>query len=1021
MESFFASLVKFRLAVCLAFLLVFAAGWQCLSHIPIDAFPDLANNQVQILTETPGMAPSEAEQLVTIPIESIMSGLPGVDAVRSISKYGLSVVTVVFKDGVDTYFARQLVLERLQTAKARIPATLNPQLGPISTAMGEIYQYIVAGREASLTDLKTLQDWDLKYQLRTVAGVAEVNTWGGKTREFTVTVNPTRLQQFGLTMRELFAAIKANNENFGAGIIEHESEQMVVRGTGRVTSLADIENITIRTEKGVPILVKNVASVAYGEALRQGAATRDGQGEVVLGLVMMLKGENSRAVIERVKAKMAEMSRALPEGVALRPFYDQSRLVDQTIETVRTNLLEGGLLVVLVLLLTVGNLRAALIVALVIPMSMLFSFIGMKYMSVTANIMSLGAIDFGMIVDGSIVMAENTLRHLAEPAGGRDRLAVIAGAVKEVSRPILFGVLIITVVYMPILCLEGMEFKMFSPMVVTVCSALVGSLLISLVLVPVLLSFFITGAVTDRDSPLVRLLKKPYTSVLDFALAHRRLTVVAAFCILAIAAASVPFLGTEFVPRLDEGDILIETRNFPSISLAGAIKKAGEIETAVRQSPEVEHAVSRIGRPDLATDPMSVFASDTFVMLKPKSQWRKGLSKEDLADEIRARLANAVAGCHFNFTQPIAMRVDELVSGVRSDLAIKLFGDDLDYLQKKAREIESIVATVPGVTDLQVEKLSGSEQLLIVPDRARLARYGVSVDDVRTLAQTAIIGSEVSEVLEGRKRFALRVRFPHGMAIEPADVDRLLVESEGGLRIPLSQVAAVTEKEGMETINRESGQRRIVIQCNVRGRDIGGFVAEAQRKIAGRLALAPGYYITWGGQFENQQRAARKLELVVPLSILIIFIFLSATFGRIRHALIVILNVPFSAVGGIAALWLTGMYLSVSACVGFIALFGVAVLNGLVLIAHVNTLIASGAPLPAAVRDGALTRFRPVIMTAMVAALGFLPMALSQGAGAEVQRPLATVVIGGLVSSTILTLVVLPVVYLMVNRPRSPA
>ncbi len=1024
MENFLAALIKQRLLVLSFFLAVTVAGVVCLLNLPIDAFPDLANNQVQILTESPGLGPVEVEELITIPLESVMSGLPNVDETRSISKYGLSVVSVIFKDKVDTYFARQLVLERLQSARGRLPSNVNPQLGPISTAMGEIYQYVLRGRGYSATEIKTIQDWDIKYQLRTVPGVAEVNTWGGLTDEYEVEVKPTTLQQYGLTMKDVFAAIDKNNDNFGAGLINHENEQFIVRGMGRANSLADIENIIVRTVDGVPIIIKNIGKVYHGSALRQGAASRNGQGEVVLGMVMMLKGENSKAVIERVTEKLKEISKTLPEGVTLEPFYDQSGLVGQTIETVKDNLLKGGALVLIVLLLTVDSLPAALICASAIPLSMMFSFIGMRMLGVTANIMSLGAIDFGMIVDGAIVMVENSLRHLseaqeqAELTPGLAQLsaaAIIEASAREVFRPILFGVAIITVVYMPILGLEGMEYKLFSPMVVTVSSALLGSLFVSLLLVPVLTILIIKKAPKHRENILMKWLYKPYLATFTLAMRHKILTLAGATAVFLAALSLVPFLGTEFVPRLDEGDLLVEVKNIPSISLPYALKISSEVETLIKSVPEVKTVVSRTGRPDLATDPMGVYGTDCFVMLKERSKWRPGLTKDALTQEIRELLSKNIAGAQFNFTQPIAMRVDELVSGVRADVAVKIFGENMDDLQLKAKEVEKIIATIPGAADLQVEKLQGGEQLLIIPDRVRMARYGVNIEDIKTIAETAVMGTTVSQILDGRKRFDLKVRLPLGINMEPESVGDLLVETQSGKRLPLSQVAQVKLESGLELVNREQGERRIVVQCNVRGRDIGSFVKECQAKINQAVKLSAGSHMVWGGQFENQERAMRKLAILVPLSIAIIFLLLTLTFGNIKHALLVLLNVPFALIGGVVALYLRHLYLSVPAAIGFIALFGVAVLNGVVLLSHINRLVAAGVDVDEAVRQGVKARFRPVIMTALVAALGFLPMALSNGSGAEVQRPLATVVIGGLVSSTLLTLLVLPVLYCLVS------
>lgn len=1019
METFFSNLITKRLVICFVFGLCVLGGVFAFQNLPIDAFPDLTNNQVQVLTETEGMSPVESEQLVTIPIESIMNGLPKVQQVRSISKFGLSVVTVVFDDGVDTYFARQLVNERLQSAKSRLPAGLNPELGPITTGMGEIYQYVVEGYGYSPTEIKTLHDWDIKYQLRTVPGVNEVNTWGGFTQEYQVTVYPERLIQYGLTIQDVFKALENNNDNFSGGIIEHGSEQFIVRGLGRVNSLNDIGNILIEKKGEAPIAIKNIATVEYGKALRQGAVTKDGKGEVVTGIVMMLKGENSRAVIERVKEKIAGIKKSLPEGVHIHPFYDQTHLVEQTIKTVETNLVEGGLLVIVVLLFMLGNLRAALIVAATIPLSMMFSFMGMKALGLTANIMSLGAIDFGMIVDGSIVMVENTLRKLSHREDPKlSNMEVIQESVREMAKPILFGVLIITVVYMPILALEGMEYKMFSPMVFTVTFALLGSLLIALTLVPVLCSFFLRGKVTEKESILIKKIRQPYLSLLEKALKNRKQTVGIAIVAFVITLLSIPFLGSEFVPELDEGDLIIEMRNLPSISLPEATQMTTRVEKALGDVPEIMTIVSKTGRPELATDPMGVYQTDVYIKLKSKTKWRAGLSKETLIDQLRERLEKRVPGANFSFTQPIAMRVDELVSGVRSDIAIKLFGDDLNVLTEKAAEVEQVMRTVKGQADLQTEKLSGSGQILITPDRVKMAAYGVNISDIRDLIETAILGKSVSEVLEGKKRFDLRVKFPEGSNIDPDAIQSLLIETQTGQRIPLAQVAKVDVGEGLEVVNREFGQRRIIVQMNVRDRDIGSFVQEGQKKIAEKVKLPPGYYLEWGGQFENQQRAMSKLMLVVPLSIIIIFFLLMATFSSVKHALLVILNVPFALIGGVIALWIRGMYLSVPASVGFIALFGVAILNGLVLISTINKLREDGLDLYTAILQGTETRLRPVLMTALVATLGFMPMALSTGAGAEVQKPLATVVIGGLMTSTLLTLVVLPVIYSWISQSK---
>lgn len=1012
MEIFLAKINRFKPLICLLFIFFITAGIYSLLHIPIDAFPDLTNNQVQVFTEAPGMGPIEVEQLITIPLESTMNGLPSVQQIRSISKYGLSVVTVVFQDNLGTYFPRQIVSERLQAARSRLPDKVEPQLGPVSTALGEVYQYVVQSPVYSPTDLRTMQEWDIKYALRTVPGVAEVNTWGGLTDEYLITLSPSKLQLYGLSIQEVLEALKDNNGNFGAGIINHESEQYIVRGLGRAESIPDIENIVIKTVNGIPIYVKSIGTVGHGAQLRQGAATKDGLGEVVVGLVMMLKGENSQRVITRVKEKMVEISRHLPEGVKLIPFYDQSKLVQQTIDTVRTNLFEGGLLVVAVLFLTVGNIPAALIVTSVIPLAMTFSFLGMRCTGVTANIMSLGAIDFGMIVDGSIVMAENILRNLNnDQLNHLSKQEIIEKSIAEVARPILFGILIITVVYLPILCLEGIEYKMFSPMVITVCSALFGSLLLSLLLVPVLCAFFLKRHTNEKETALIKTAKTHYNKLLDLALGHKRTTIYIALALLILSIIAIFFTGTEFVPKLDEGDLLLEVKEFPSISLPAAIDTATQVEKVIKRYPEVKTVVSRLGRPELATDPMGVFGTDCFIMLKPKKLWTPGMTKEHLIETLRKELNDSIPGATFNFTQPIEMRVDELVSGVRSEIAIKLFGENIDYLQQKAEEIQKVIAKVRGTIDLQVEQLTGSAQIEVIPDRVKLARYGANIKDIRTVLQAAIIGISETQVIKGRKRFDIRLQFPKGLNLEPTDVGNLLVQTSTGKLIPLSQIAEIKIGQTLETINREFGQRRIIIQCNVRNRDIGSFVQECQSRIAQSVHLDKGYRITWGGQFANQQRAMNKFMIVVPLSILIIFTLLIFTFNSAKPALVVLLNVPFALIGGVFALLLRQMYLSVPASIGFIALFGVAVLNGLVLVSYISKLVEQGLPVHEAVKQGSIARLRPVLMTALVAALGFLPMALSHGSGAEVQKPLATVVIGGLCTSTLLTLLVLPVVY----------
>ncbi len=1020
MEKFITNLIKNRILVYTFFGIILIIGIISFKKLPIDAFPDLTNNQVQILTDTLGMAPTESEQLVTIPIESIMNGIPGVEEIRSISKVGLSLVTIVFKDDADIYFVRQLVNERLQSVTGKLPKGINPEMGPITTGMGEIYQYAIEGKGYTSDELKMLHDWDIKYQLRTVKGVNEVNTWGGKTREYQVVIYPEKLLAYQISLKEVFEALNKNNANFSGGIIEHASEQYIVSGIGLINSLEDIKNIVVTYKNGTPVYIKNIAKVEYGEMLRQGAATKDGKGEVVTGIVMMLKGENSREVIKKVKARMEEIKKNLPEGVTIKPFYDQTNLVEQTIKTVRTNLIEGGILVVLVLLLMLGDIKAALIVAFTIPMAMMFSFIGMKAMGISANIMSLGAIDFGMIVDGAIVMSENIIRHMRESGGKYTKEEIVETAVKEMARPIFFGVLIITVVYMPILALEGMEYKMFSPMVYTVCFALFGSLITALVLTPVLCIRFLKSGSENKNNRIIENIRRHYNTILEKAMHNRKKTVITAILLFVISVSSLAFKGTEFIPSLDEGCFSIGVMSMPSISLSETIKTTTLIEkTIIENIPEVSQVVSKIGRADLATDPMGVYETDMYVNLIPKSKWRKGENKEKIGIEMDKILKQRVPGANFSFTQPIEMRVNELVSGVKSDIAIKIFGEDLEILTQKAEQTEAIIQNIKGAYDVQTEQLSGTNQLLITPDRIKMSRYGIDIEDIKTLVTTAIMGEQASEILDGKKRFSLRVKLnQRGIDKDIISIKNLLVDTDDGRKIPLGQVAEVKITEGIEAVNREFGERRIIIQCNVRGRDIGSFVKEAQKKIEEKISLPPGYYIQWGGQFENQQRAMKKFAIVVPVSILIIFILLVGTFSSVTEALLVMFNIPFAAVGGIAALWIRGMYISVPAIIGFIALFGVAILNGLVLISTFNKLQKEGYSIKDTIRIGTATRLRPVLMTAFVASLGFLPMAVSTGSGAEVQKPLATVIIGGLISSLFLTLIVLPVLYSIFGNPK---
>lgn len=999
-----------RWVVLLGLIVVIGLGLWSMFQIPIDAFPDLTNNQVVVITECPSMAPVEVEQLVSFPIESALMGIPRTTGIRSISKLGLSMVTLIFEDEVNTWFARQLVNERLQEVRGRLPRGLDPVLGPMATAFGEVYQYTIEGQGYSQMDLKTIHDWIVRPALRTVSGVNEVNTWGGETKQYTVEVDPARLQRYGLDLRTIFQRVAENNANFGGGFIEHAMEQYTVRGIGRTSNAGDLERIVVLARAGTPVLLRDVAAITLRPMQRQGATTRDGKGETVSGMAIMLKGENGKRVIERVRSKLASLR--LPEGVKVNPFYDQSTVINSTLGTVRNALLEGGLLVVLVLFLFLGNVRAALVVAAVIPLSMLFGFLGMMVFGVSANLMSLGAIDFGMIVDGAVVMMENSVRRLhRRPTDAAfnavDRVRV---AGHEVARPIVFGVAIIIAVYLPVFFLEGLEGRMFRPMAITVCSALLGSLVLALTATPAAASLVLRKGAEEKEPRWFGYLRERYVSVLELALARSWWLIAAAVGVVAVSLGSLALIGTEFMARLDEGSILVETRKLPGISLTESVAISNRVEQMILRFPEVSGVVTRIGRPDLATEAMGINQGDVYVLLKPRDEWTRFESKEQLIEELDRQLS-ALPGVSYNFTQPMAMRLDEVVSGIKADVAVKIFGEDSAQLEQLAQKALRVVSSIPGAADEQMEIVSGVAELRVEVDRGALARYGLNVSDVSDVMEAAIGGKPVSEMIEGQRRFAIVVRLPEWCRRDDEAIRQLLLFAPGGERVPLGQVARVRMARGPELVSREDGQRRIVVQCNVRGRDLGGFVADAQRRLERELDLPPGYSVAWGGQFENQRRAMRRLALVVPASILIIFGLLYATFGSVRWALLILLNVPFALVGGVGMLWLRGLNLNISASIGFIALFGVAVLNGIVMVSAINRRRAEGGELGEAVVQAAGERLRPVLMTALVASLGFVPMAFSTSTGAEVQRPLASVVIGGLVSATILTLVLLPVLY----------
>jgi cobalt-zinc-cadmium resistance protein CzcA len=1024
-----------KLVVLAGVLFLIGGGLYALTTIPIDAFPDLTNNQINVVTDARGLAAAEVEQLVTYPIESAMMGIRNTEEIRSISKFGLSIITIVFPDSVDTYFARQLVNERLQEAKTRIPAGLEPTMGPVATAFGEIYQYVIEGPGQSAMDLKTLHDWTVKPQLRTVSGVNDVNSWGGFIKQYHVLVDPERLLAYNLTLRDVYDALGASNTNFGGSYIEHGPEAYTVRGLGRFegeNAEAQIAEVVIKSHQGAPVLVRDVAAVEVGPAVRQGAVTKDGKGEVVSGMVIMTKGENSKAVIERVENRVKAIEKTLPAGVKLTPFYQHNDLVNRTTRTIAMNLIEGGALVILVLFLFLNNLRASLIVASVIPLSMLAAFIGMRFFGVTANLMSLGAIDFGLMVDGAVVMIESFVSRLQSSEisnlkseiseAKQSRQSTIRATALEVGRPILFGVVIIIAVYLPIFALEGLEARMFRPMALTVCCALVGALVLTLTLVPALGALSLKPHKHGTHENFMQAMQLSYRRLLDIAMRQRALTLALAMLLIVGAVYSMTRLGTEFMPQLDEGALLIETRKLPSVSLSESVDISSMVEKVVREFPEVQTVVTKIGRPDLATEAMGIYQGDVYVILKPIEQWITAKTKEELIEAFDKKLKD-VPGVAYNFTQPLAMRLDEVISGVKADIAIKLFGDDSAVLEREARRIEAVLRRVSGSADVQVETLSGASEMRIELDRREMARYGLRVEDVRQLIDTTVGGASVTEVIDGRRRFDVVLRLPEEKRRDNILLKSLFVPTPAGERVTLGQIATFRTAEGPEVINREDAQRRIVIQSNVRGRDIGSFVAEAQSLVDREVKLPTGYYITWGGEFENQQRAMQRLYIVVPMAILLIFMLLYSTFNSVSQALLIIVNVPFALVGGVAALWLRDLNLSLSAAVGFIALFGVAVLNGVVMVSYINGLRAgrereTEKELHEAILEGASMRLRPVLMTALVASLGFIPMALSTAPGSEVQRPLATVVIGGLVTSTLLTLFVLPTLYQLISRKK---
>jgi cobalt-zinc-cadmium resistance protein CzcA len=1014
MKTLIAFAIRQRIFVLGGVLTLVALGLFSLDRLPFDAYPDLTGTRVEVITMAPGMAPEEVERLVTYPVEQALMGLPGAEGVRSVSKSGLSLITVPFPDRMDIYFARTLVQQRLNDAKGALPAEIEPLLGPVSTPMGELYQYTITSDSLTLTQLKTLHDYTIRPRLRTVAGVSEVNSWGGFIERVSVEVDPIRLAGVGLTLEDVHAALAANNLSFGGSYIERAGERYTLHGVGRFESADDVARVVITARAGTAVRVGDVGNVVIDALPRQGAVTKDGQGEVVSGMVLKLKGADSRVVIDRVKARMAEIQAALPAHVTITPFYDQTELVGRTTHTIVRNMVEGGVLVIAVLFLFLRNVRASLIVASVIPLSMLFAFIGMKLFGYSGNLMSLGALDFGLIVDASVVMVENFIRHLEE--GREEGPGIFHRAAVQVGRPILFGIAIIMAVYIPIFTLDGMEGRMFIPMAFTVVTAVLGSLLLALTYVPAISALVLRHA-HEEPSGWMESLRTRYSTALDWTLRHTVPVVGAAIVAIVLAIGSLTRIGTEFMPKLDEGSLLINTRRLPSISLAEANRLSTEAERIVMSFPEAVTVVTKEGRPDLATEAMGLFEGDMYVILKPREEWKTARDREGLVAAFDSALAQ-VPGLWVAFTQPLAMRLDEAESGIRTDLGIKVIGPELAANQRYAEQIRRVVATTPGSADVSVEISEGTGQIRMEVDRDALARYGLSVEEVRTALELAMGSRAATELVDGPRRIDVSVSYPEIYRNDPAALERLTLRAAGGELVPLGAVVSIVSREGPELIGHEDAQRRTLVLSNVRGRDLGSFVREVRERVASQVQLPAGMFLEWGGQYENQQRALERLRLVVPMALVLIFLLLFASFRTVWQSVLVLSNVPFALVGGVAMLWLRGLNLSLSASIGFIALFGIAVLNGVVLVTHLNEVREQIPDAGDAVRAGAVDRLRPVLMTALVASLGFVPMALSTSPGSEVQRPLASVVIGGLVTSTFLTLFVLPALYLAWARWR---
>jgi heavy metal efflux system protein len=1031
--------IEHRWLVILAVLAMAALGIFNYKILPIDAVPDITNVQVQINTSAPGYSPLETEQRITYPIETVMSGLPHLEQTRSLSRYGLSQVTVIFQDGTDVYFARQLVNQRIQEAKDKLPPGITPAMGPISTGLGEIYLWTVEAKDGAKKpdgsaytpiDLREIQDWIIKPQLRNVPGVTEINSIGGFAKQYQVAPIPEKLASYGLTLQDIVTALDRNNNNVGAGYIEKRGEQYLIRAPGQVHSIEDIGNIILGNVQGVPIRIRDVGEVEIGRELRTGAATVNGR-EVVLGTVFMLIGQNSRSVSQAVDQKMGEINRTLPEGVQAITVYDRTVLVDKAINTVKKNLTEGAILVIVILFLFLGNIRAAIITAMVIPLSMLFTFTGMVTFKVSANLMSLGALDFGVIIDGAVVIVENCVRRLAhaQEQQGRsltrtERFDEVFAASKEARRPLLFGQLIIMVVYLPIFALSGVEGKMFHPMAFTVVIALVGAMILSVTFIPAAVALFIGDKVAEKENVLMQTAKRLYAPVLNKMMVNKPVVLTFAVVAVILSGLLATRMGSEFVPSLNEGDFAIQAMRIPGTSLSQSVAMQQRIEDSLKQQfPEIDRVFARTGTAEIASDPMPPNISDGYIMLKPREQWPEpDKSRDELLAAIQAA-AGKLPGNIYEFSQPIQLRFNELISGVRSDVAIKVFGDDMKVLNDTATKISSVMEKIPGASEVKVEQTTGLPMLTVNIDRDKTSRYGLNIGDVQDAVATAIGGTEAGTLFQGDRRFDIIVRLPENLRSDPEAIKRLPISLPRGQNgngrttyIPLAEVASLELAPGPNQVSRENGKRRIVVSTNVRGRDIGSFVAEAEQKHQQQVKIPAGYWTTWGGQFEQLQSATQRLQIVVPVALLLVFTLLFMMFGNFKDGLLVFSGIPFALTGGLVALWLRDIPMSISAAVGFIALSGVAVLNGLVMIAFVRSLREEGMSLDKAIYEGALTRLRPVLMTALVASFGFVPMAIATGTGAEVQRPLATVVIGGILSSTMLTLLVLPILYWFAHR-----